>query len=158
MMNLFNFLQETQGVTVVTFQAPEKDFPAFYSIKSGSKAPYNVNNAFQAANLIATSEKLCLRSGILIAVPIPKEFAMDGNNISSSEFISNFPCRYHFNNLRRTFLDQEINLAISEALADAKRSGIAGKDATPFLLSAIAKITAGKSLGASMNVLSFKFY
>lgn len=65
----------------MTFQSPERDFPAFYTRRSGSKAPYNVNSAHQAAKLIATSEQLRLNSGILIAVPIPKEYAMDGNRL-----------------------------------------------------------------------------
>ncbi|KAK5646724.1 hypothetical protein RI129_005188 [Pyrocoelia pectoralis] len=42
---------ETQGVFVATVGS-NKDFPAFYCRSSGCKAPYNVTNAAQAANII----------------------------------------------------------------------------------------------------------
>lgn len=69
---------ETQGVTVTTFNTPDRDFPAFYCRKSGYKAPYNVNDPIEAAKLIATSNALNLNSSILIAVPVPEQFAMNG--------------------------------------------------------------------------------
>lgn len=70
---------ETQGVTVATYQSPDKDFPAFYSRRSGCKAPYDIENPIEAAKLIISAEKLNLNSGILIAVPIPEKFSIDGN-------------------------------------------------------------------------------
>lgn len=42
-----------------------------------------------------------------------------------------------------------INNAIEEALKEADKKGIKGKDVTPFILSAVAKITSGKSLTTS---------
>lgn len=62
---------------MTTYQCPEKDFPAFYSRKSGSNVPYNVNDPAEAANLIYASKMINLNSGILIGVPVPEEFAMD---------------------------------------------------------------------------------
>lgn len=44
---------------------------------------------------------------------------------------------------------QLINNAINKALEEADKIGIKGKDVTPFILSAVAKITAGKSLETS---------
>lgn len=76
-----NFLKETHGVTVTTYQSPECDFPAFYTRKSGSKAPFDVKDPVEGANLISTAKKLNLNSGILIAVPIPEEFSMSGKII-----------------------------------------------------------------------------
>lgn len=77
-----NLIQkETHGVTVATYQSPEKDFPAFYSRKSGSKASYNLESPLEAAKLINTAKKLAMNSGILIAVPVPDEYSMDGNVI-----------------------------------------------------------------------------
>lgn len=42
-----------------------------------------------------------------------------------------------------------INNSINDALAEAERAGIKGKEVTPFILAAISKITAGKSLQTS---------
>lgn len=69
---------ETQGVLVSTFQSPENNFPAFYTRTSGLKSLYNFENAEEAANTIYHSNLLNLKSGMLIAVPVPEEFAMDG--------------------------------------------------------------------------------
>lgn len=65
---------------VASYQSPDKDFPAFYTQKSGSKAPYNINSPKEAAAMISTAKLLQLNSGILIAVPVPNEYAMDGNS------------------------------------------------------------------------------
>jgi pseudouridine-5'-phosphate glycosidase len=70
---------ETQGVFVSTFQVADKDFPAFYTRRSGVKAPYNFTDPFDAAKCIIKSHQLGLKSGILIGVPVPKEHAMNGN-------------------------------------------------------------------------------
>lgn len=45
--------------------------------------------------------------------------------------------------------ENKINAAIEEALKDAKLKGISGKEVTPFILAAVSKITAGKSLETS---------
>lgn len=71
-------MQETQGVFVTSYQSDDKDFPAFYTRKSGVKAPYNISDPIEAAKLISTAKTLNLDSGILIAVPVPQEFAMNG--------------------------------------------------------------------------------
>lgn len=63
---------------VASYQCPDKDFPAFYSKRSGCKAPYNLANAYEAAQLILSSKQLKMNSGILIGVPVPDEYAMDG--------------------------------------------------------------------------------
>ena len=116
-------MKETQGVFVASYQSPERDFPAFYTRSSnGIKAPYNFDSAFEAAKAIQATLNLNLGSGILIAAPVPQEFAME---------------------------EQKINDAISEALARAEREGVSGKETTPFILSAIAKITQGRSLSTS---------
>jgi pseudouridine-5'-phosphate glycosidase len=113
---------ETQGVIVASYQSPDSDFPAFYTRTSGSKVPYNLDSAQEAAALIASSVDLNLNSGILIGVPVPVEHAMK---------------------------EKDINYAIDDALATARIKGIAGKEVTPFILSAVSKITEGKSLRTS---------
>lgn len=69
---------ETQGVMVASYQSINNDFPAFYTQRSGFKAPYNINTPKEAAAMILTAKALKLNSGILIAVPVPEKYAMNG--------------------------------------------------------------------------------
>ncbi|GAB0092343.1 pseudouridine-metabolizing bifunctional protein C1861.05 [Sergentomyia squamirostris] len=117
---------ETQGVCVASWQSPEMDFPAFYTRKSGEKATVNFNTAQEAAQLIDASLKLDLKSAILIGVPIPHEYAMD---------------------------EVQINSAIGDSLTAAAERGVTGKMVTPYLLSAIAQITDGRSLHSNMALI-----
>ncbi|KAG5681469.1 hypothetical protein PVAND_010901 [Polypedilum vanderplanki] len=117
---------ETQGVCVATFKCPDKEFPAFYTRASGTKAQYNFNDAADAAQCINKSIQLGLNSSTLIGVPVPKEHAMD-------EFV--------------------INNAIEKALVETDKKGIKGKEVTPYLLSAISEITKGKSLQTNMALI-----
>lgn len=72
-----NMLQETQGVCVVTF-GENKNFPSFYTPRSGVEAPYNIESPVEAALLIEKLFELHLNSGILLAVPIPDAEAIEG--------------------------------------------------------------------------------
>ena len=56
----------------------EYDFPAFYSSKSGFRAPYNVSSPAEAAKLLKSLKEIELNSGLLLAVPIPPEHSLDG--------------------------------------------------------------------------------
>ncbi|XP_037039125.1 pseudouridine-metabolizing bifunctional protein C1861.05 [Bradysia coprophila] len=117
---------ETQGVCVASYQSSNKDFPAFYTRKSGSTAPYNFASPSEAAEVINGNLNLGLRSGILIAAPVPEEWAMN---------------------------EDEINLAIKNALELAETNDIRGKEITPFLLSKIAEITKGRSLDTNIALI-----
>lgn len=99
------------------------NFPAFYSRTSGCHAPYNVVSAIEAAEIIDSSLNLNLKSGMLFAVPVPEKNALE---------------------------EQFLHEAIEQALEDAQRQGVAGKNITPFLLNAVAKITKGRSLQTSI--------
>lgn len=55
------------------------DFPAFYTSKSGYQAPHRVSDAQHAAKVLRAAYNLRLSSGIVVAVPIPQEYAMNGN-------------------------------------------------------------------------------
>ena len=59
-----------------------KDFPAFYTARSGHKAPYNVADASHAARVLQAARQLQLTSGIVIGVPVPKEHTMDGEYLN----------------------------------------------------------------------------
>lgn len=114
-------MQETQGVFVATY-GETNDFPAFYTNVSNCKAPYSVANAERAAEIIKCHRELNLQSGMLFAVPVPQQHSIAAD---------------------------VINDVIENALEQAKRMGIAGKDVTPFLLQHIKEATGGKSLETS---------
>ncbi|CAH2099878.1 unnamed protein product [Euphydryas editha] len=116
---------ETQGVTVCSFGESE-EFPAFYTTRSGYKAPFCVQNSSQAAQILMAAHRLQLSSGILVAVPIPDEHAMDGNLIET---------------------------VIKNALVEANNQGIRGKEVTPFLLAAVSAATGGASLAANIALI-----
>uniref|UniRef100_A0A8C8C4J4 Carbohydrate kinase PfkB domain-containing protein n=1 Tax=Oncorhynchus tshawytscha TaxID=74940 RepID=A0A8C8C4J4_ONCTS len=116
---------ETQGVCVATF-GTSMNFPAFFSPQSGFTSPYHVNNAEEAADLIAGNLSLGLQSGLLLAVPIPKEHAAAGEQIEN---------------------------AIQAALAEANVKGIRGRDLTPFVLQKVNELTRGKSLQANIALI-----
>uniref|UniRef100_A0A6P4FEC7 Pseudouridine-metabolizing bifunctional protein C1861.05 n=1 Tax=Drosophila rhopaloa TaxID=1041015 RepID=A0A6P4FEC7_DRORH len=117
---------ETQGVCVASFESPGGVFPDFYTRDSGCTVPYNLNSAKEAAELLRSWKELKMESGLLIGVPIPEEFAADKSKIED---------------------------AIKKASAQAKAHGVSGKDVTPFLLAAIAKITEGKSLKSNIALI-----
>jgi pseudouridine-5'-phosphate glycosidase len=71
---------ETHGVLVSSYQCSDFEFPAFYTRSSGVKAQYNFNDASETAKCINKSNQLGLKSSILIGVPVPLEFSIDGIN------------------------------------------------------------------------------
>ncbi|XP_041474979.1 pseudouridine-metabolizing bifunctional protein C1861.05-like isoform X1 [Lytechinus variegatus] len=116
---------ETQGVTVATYGS-SSEFPAFFTRHSGVKSPCNIGTAREAAELIDTNLSLGLGSGVLIGVPIPEEYAADGEMIEG---------------------------AIQTALSEANNEGIGGKEVTPFILSRVNALTQGKSLEANIALV-----
>ncbi|GAB2277057.1 hypothetical protein Dimus_011765 [Dionaea muscipula] len=115
---------ETQGVCVAAYGTSE--FPAFFTEKSGCKVPCRVDSPEDCAKLIEANLKLNLRTGLLIAVPIPKEHAVSGSLIES---------------------------AIQRALMDAKEKNITGSAETPFVLSRVNELTGGASLASNIALL-----
>ncbi|XP_071350447.1 uncharacterized protein [Trachinotus anak] len=116
---------ETHGVCVATY-GKSKNFPAFFSPKSGFTSPCQVSNPAEAAKLIASTLSLGLQSGVLLAVPIPEEHAAAG---------------------------QQIEEAIQAAVAEARAEGITGRDVTPFILQKVNDLTKGKSLQANIALI-----
>jgi pseudouridylate synthase len=115
---------ETCGVPVVGYRTEE--FPAFFSRKSGLTLQLSADSPAELAKLLKTQEELNLKSGIVIANPIPEAFEM--------EYAA-------------------INQAIEKALEEAVAKNITGKAITPFLLSRIEQLTAGKSLEANIQLV-----
>lgn len=115
---------ETFGVPVLGYKT--KELPAFYTRKSGLEVDYKMDTTQEIANVIKTKREMKLDGGVLIANPIPEEYAMDEN---------------------------EMNKAIDEALEEAHKLGIKGKETTPFLLAKIKDITGGTSLDANIELV-----
>jgi len=115
---------ETKGVPVIGYQTDE--LPAFYTRESGFKVNYRLDTPLEIARAIKIKEELNLKGSMVIANPIPDEYSMDHNLISK---------------------------AIDDAILEANRLGIKGKDTTPFLLDKVKKITGGKSLEANIQLV-----
>ena len=115
---------ETHGVSVLGYQTEE--LPAFFTRKSGFKVDYRMDTPKELAAAFKAKNDLGLRGGMVVANPIPEEYAMDADYISKS---------------------------IAEAIDEANAKGIKGKDTTPFLLDKLEKITGGSSLKANIQLV-----
>ena len=115
---------ETHGVPVAGFQTDT--LPAFYTRDSGFAVDYRIDTAAEVAAVMNIKWDMGLRGGIVIAVPIPEEHALD---------------------------EDEINGVIDEAIAEMQARKITGKETTPFLLARIAERTAGRSLEANIELV-----
>jgi pseudouridylate synthase len=114
---------ESLGVPVVGYRSD--DFPAFYTRASGRTVDKRCDTPGEVASLIAVQRRLGL-GGILIANPIPLEYALDAHTI-------------------------EREIAAAVRAADAKSIG--GAALTPFLLKRLNEATAGKSLAANIALV-----
>ncbi len=111
---------ETNGVEVIGYQTDK--LPAFYTKDSDFFVNFRCDTPSSIASMIKTKEDLGLKSGMLIANPIPEEYSLDKDYMN-----------YH----------------IEEAIKKMNDLGIKGKDTTPFLLGEIVSLTKGKSLEAN---------
>ncbi len=115
---------ETQGVPVVGYQTDE--MPAFYTRESGFSVDYNVDSPEKIASAIKVKWDLGLNGGVVVANPIPEQFAMDYDTITN---------------------------AINSAIQEAEEKGVKGKDTTPFLLAKVKDITGGSSLDSNIQLV-----
>ena len=115
---------ETHGVPVIGYGT--KELPAFYTRRSGFAVDYELDTPAELARAYRVQRELGLKTGMLVTNPIPEAYAMD---------------------------HEVINRAIDEAVAEAKRKGIHGKETTPFLLAKIKDITGGDSLASNIQLV-----
>ena len=115
---------ETKGVPVLGYGT--KELPAFYTRQSGFNVDYQVNTPEEIAGFIRAQREMDYPGGMLIANPIPEEYAMP--------------------------LDA-INAAIEQALQEANEQGIKGKETTPFLLARVCELTGGESLASNIQLV-----
>ncbi|HUX14605.1 MAG TPA: pseudouridine-5'-phosphate glycosidase [Spirochaetia bacterium] len=115
---------ETRGVPVIGYGTDE--LPAFYTRKSGFRLEYRRDSPEEIARVLQAKWDLGLSGGAVIANPIPEEYSMDPTII---------------------------NGAIEQALSEAGKQGIRGKDTTPFLLARIKELTGGDSLESNIKLV-----
>ena len=115
---------DTAGVPVVVYRSDR--FPHFYARDSGFPAPRRIETPQEAAAIHAAAQVLGRRTALLIANPIPAAEA-----------------------LRETDVEDAVRRAVERASAAGVRAG----DLTPFLLTALADLTGGRSLRANLALL-----
>ena len=123
-LNLTLEILETKGVPVLSYQTDE--FADFYTRHSGIKMENVVNSPKEVAQIIKAKRENHLDGGMLVANPIPEEFAME---------------------------PKVINAAIEKALKMADEANVKGKDVTPFLLKTIVELTGGDSLESNIKLV-----
>lgn len=115
---------ETQGVPVIGYGTDT--LPAFYARSSGLPVDVRVDTPEQAARIVQAAFQFGLEHGVLIAVPVPEAYAMDGAAAEA---------------------------AIQRATEQAHAQGVHGKDVTPFVLARVSDLTEGQSRSANTALL-----
>ena len=115
---------ETLGVPVVGFRTDE--LPGFFTAHTGIMLNARVDSATEVGELFRAQRELGRRQAVLVVQPPPAEHAL---------------------------AREVVEAAVDQALADAERQRIRGAALTPFLLSAVTRITGGGSLVANMELL-----
>ncbi len=114
---------ETMGVPVLGMRT--QDFPAFYCRRSGFSVDYALQDEAEAARVMKAKWEAGLKGGLIIANPVPEEYAMDSDQMAK---------------------------IIDEAVAESREKGIKGKKITPFLLARIVELTGGESLNTNIQL------
>ena len=114
---------ETMGVPVLGMRT--QDFPAFYCRRSGFSVYYALQDEAEAARVMKAKWEAGLKGGLIIANPVPEEYAMDSDQMAK---------------------------IIDEAVAESREKGIKGKKITPFLLARIVELTGGESLNTNIQL------
>jgi len=115
---------ETNSITVAGYQCDE--MPAFYSQSSGLPIDVRCDTPAEVADLFATQRQLDVRSALLVTVPVPSEAEVE-----------------------QSFL----NKVLEDALEQAEREKISGRDLTPFLLAQMSQRSDGATLRANIALL-----
>ena len=115
---------ETKGVPVIGYRTDE--LPAFYTRHSGFRVDYRIDTPEELAAAFQAKTACGLKGGMLVTNPIPEQYSMP---------------------------EDVINAAIRQALAEADKKGVHGKQCTPFLLAKVKELTGGDSLEANIRLV-----
>ena len=115
---------ETKGVPVIGYGTD--NLPAFYTRESDFGVDYRIDTPEELAAAFKAAHEMGMKSGMLVANPIPAQFAMPKATIDA---------------------------AIAQAIAESVEQGIKGKETTPFLLARVAELTGGNSLASNIQLV-----
>jgi len=115
---------ETSGIPVVS--CGTREFPAFYSRRSGFQNEYALDTPEEIARMIRLKYALGLKGGVLVACPIPEE-----NEIPL----------------------EKIESIIQLALDECETKGISGKRVNPFVQERVHQLSGGESLEAGIRLV-----
>lgn len=115
---------ETNGVPLIGYQT--QSLPAFFCRSSPFEVSIRLDSAEAIARAMAVKWQTGLNGGLVIANPIPEQFAM---------------------------AEESINAAIDQAVRQAEEQGVTGKASTPFLLARVAELTGGDSLKSNIQLV-----
>lgn len=115
---------ETNGVPLIGYQT--QSLPAFFCRSSPFEVSIRLDSAEAIARAMAVKWQTGLNGGLVIANPIPEQFAM---------------------------AEESINAAIDQAVREAEEQGVTGKASTPFLLARVAELTGGDSLKSNIQLV-----
>lgn len=115
---------ETHGVPVLGNRTTQ--FPAFYSATSGHGVDATFETAQQIAAVLRAQDDLGMSGGTLVANPIAPEYAIDPDVLDGWT---------------------------RQALAEAQRDGVHGKDVTPFLLARLHELSSGVTQQANKELV-----
>ncbi|CAI0716586.1 Pseudouridine-5'-phosphate glycosidase [Serratia proteamaculans] len=115
---------ETHGVPVIGYQTPT--LPAFFCRSSPFTVSIQLDAPAEIARAMVTKWQAGLEGGMVIANPIPAQYAVP---------------------------EDKINAAIERAVRESVEQGVQGKDSTPFLLARVAELTGGDSLTANIQLV-----
>ncbi|WP_159339594.1 MULTISPECIES: pseudouridine-5'-phosphate glycosidase [Leclercia] len=115
---------ETNGVPLIGYQT--QSLPAFFCRTSPFEVSIRLDSAEAIARAMAVKWQTGLNGGLVVANPIPEQFAMP---------------------------EETINAAIDQAVKEAEEQGVTGKASTPFLLARVAELTGGDSLKSNIQLV-----
>ena len=115
---------ETKGVPVIGYGTD--NLPAFYTRESDFGVDYRIDTPEELAAAFKAAHEMGMKSGMLVANPIPEAYAMPKATIDA---------------------------AIAQAVAESVEQGIKGKETTPFLLARVSELTGGDSLASNIQLV-----
>ena len=115
---------ETHGVCLVGYGCEE--MPAFYTRRAGLPVDARADSGREVAQLARARDALGLEAALVVCVPVPPESEVDARVMEG---------------------------LLSEALSEAGRRGVGGRELTPFLLAHMGRASGGATLKANVALL-----
>lgn len=118
-------LEYLETLSIPTFVYDAAAFPAFYLRSSGIPAE-TILRVDDIARVFTLQRDLGYKGGTLVANPLSEDQAIP---------------------------EKEWDVWMERALKEAEENGVRGKDVTPFLLAAVARLSGGRTVQANLDLL-----